>query len=230
MPNRRKVLMTTGIGLTTALGPIGQVSADSESNSTDQCNGCLKTLADSSSRKVTVLPNNGKYYLYITDKDSGTVTLQKLDEMPNDRAVNSMMSPGLKAQSSGDGVLEWSYSWSGNIGSYAGFTQKEYGVAFTTSGEILEYSQAALGGALCGLLGFSSAVLGGIAGAGCAVLAEAVFGSAEGGEKGTVGVWDSTGGWFNEPYVRIGGAGDHEYSHNDLSTDQKFPGMITWYS
>lgn len=227
MPSRRKVLATTGIGLT----GIGSTAAVGASQEDPECDECMEILHDTSSGAVTVMEVEDGYYEYVVDKEDKTVSYRKLEEAPDEQEVQSLATgDGVSTLSAHDDIITWWSAWSGTIGSYLGTPQKEYGVAFTSGEDLGNYTGAAIGGAVCSLVGVASTVLGAITGAACSVLGSAILDFETDGNEGTVGLWDEEGGLIGEPYIRIGAAGGHHYSHDDLTETDSFPGMIEWYT
>jgi len=231
MHSRREVLMTSGIGLATGLGAASTAGASRQSESSGQCDDCLEIVQDTDSNTVTVMSAEDGYYEYVVDKEAKTVSVHETDETPDEQRVEALTSDqDFSTLSAHEDIIDWYDAWSGSIGTNLGTTQMEYGVAFTAGEDLSRYSGGLLGGAICSIIGIGSGPLGVITGAGCGLLASIVFDGNSDGDEATVGLWDDTGGFLGEPYVRFGGEGGHHFSHEDLSVYESFPGMINWYT
>jgi len=242
MPERREILRTSGIGLTVGITGIGTVKAnDSEASSNkssngrdrrsrgeNNCDSCMEVLYETPEQRVTSLATEEGYYTNIVNKEDEFVSQKKYDEKVTDEEAKQLAQShdGVGTMSAHEDIIESYSTWSGTIGSYSNLPQKEYGVAFTAGDELANYPQAALSSAACSVIGIANIALGAIAAAGCGLLGEALIDGDTEGEEATVGLWDESGGWFGEPYIRFGSASGLHDSHSDLTNTQSFPGMI----
>lgn len=240
--DRRKVLKTTAVGLTsggtfTATATAAQSRSKSEersheedernyrnSNGNDQCNDCgnIEIISEDNTHVITEVERDNKTYVYRVEKERTSVEYIGAED---DNTMTGGVSP-----TNHNEIIERStfdVDNEGSCSSWAYGTDYSVVFAFRTGDSLDDYPSGILEGAICAAIGSFAGGPPGAAFGAIACFSVGFFFLSHidlSGRSLSIGVWDCHQGWLNEPSVCTGATASYTTNHRNLVQGERIPG------